>query len=293
MDALRRLLARRASPLPPGVERGLLAVAAAFVVGLTVLAWRSSDLSLGDLRWWAVIVSLLVAAPVSLALRALEFDAAARLLGQRPTADRSIRVAVMASAANLLPLPGSLLVNVRSLSEDGASYGGALGASAVPGLTWLGLVGVVGGTAIAVNDAPLVGGVVIVAGLVALAVTSRLFIAAAPSSGRIALAARVVSVEVGWLAVSAARLWLALTALRESPDLGQVLALSVAGALTVAIGFIPAGLGVREVLIAAIAPLVGLPFATGALAGVLDRIIWLVFLAAAAAVIASRSREKP
>ena len=292
IETVRRLLARRAAPLAPGVERGLLAVAVGFVVVLTVVAWRSSELVLGDLRWWAVIVALLVAAPVSLALRALEFDAAARLLGQRPAAARSVRVAVMASAANLLPLPGSLLVNVRSLSEDGATYGGALGASAVPGLSWLGLVGVAGGIGMVVNGASVIGVIVIVAGLAGLAVATRLFLVAAPTDRRGPLAGRIILVELGWLAISASRLWLALTALGESPELGQALALSVAGALTVAIGFFPAGLGVRELLIAAIAPMVGLPFATGVLAGVLDRIVWLVFLAAAASVIALRARDR-
>jgi hypothetical protein len=65
-------------------------------------------------------------------------------------------------------------------------------------------------------------------------------------------------------------------------------ALSVAGALTVAIGFFHGGLGVREALIAALAPLIGLPFDTGVLLGSLDRVVWLTFLALAAGVLALR-----
>lgn len=291
IEFLRRVLARRAQPLPARKERTLLVVALVFVVGLTVIAWRSSGLGLGDLRWWAVAVSLLVAAPVSLWLRALEFDVAARLLGQRPPMSRSLQVAVLASAANLLPLPGSLIVNVRSLSEDGAPYSSALGASAVPGLTWLGVVGTVGGAAMVVNDALLVGLAVLGGGVVALSTAARLFVTTAPRGARPALALRVVLVELGWLAISATRLTLALVALRESATLTQALALSVAGALTVAIGFFPAGLGIREILVAALAPLVGLPFATGVLVGVLDRAIWLTFLGAAAAVVAGRGNR--
>jgi hypothetical protein len=284
---IRGLLARRAQPLPRRLERALLAGAAVFVIVLTVAAWRSSDLELDDLRWWAVAAALLVTAPVSLALRALEFDASARLLGQSPSPARSLRVAVVASAANLLPLPGSLLVNVRSLSEDGSTYTGALGASAVPGLAWLGLVGLVGGSAMIVNDALVVGAVVVVAGAAALAVAGRLFVAAAaPGPGRAALAARIGLIELGWLATSAARLLLALAALRESATVTQALALSVAGAMTVAMGFFPAGLGVREILVAAIAPMVGLPFDTGVLVGVLDRVVWLTFLAVSAGALA-------
>jgi uncharacterized membrane protein YbhN (UPF0104 family) len=289
-EALRRLLARRAQPLPRPVERMLLLGAAGFVIGLTIFAWRSSDLEPGDLRWWAVLTSLLIAAPVSLALRALEFDAAARLLGQSPTLDRSFRVAVVASAANLLPLPGSLIVNVRSLSEDGSTYSRALAASAVPGLSWLGLVGLVGGTGIVVNDAAAVGAIVICGGGLALVVAARLFLATGPDDGaRVRLAVRIALVELGWLAISATRLLLALVALGESASISQAVALSVAGALTVAIGFFPAGLGVREILVAAIAPIVGIPFDTGVLVGVLDRAVWLTFLAIAAGVATWRS----
>ena len=47
----------------------------------------------------------------------------------------------------------------------------------------------------------------------------------------------------------------------------QALALSVAGAITVAIGFFPGGLGVREALIAALSPLIGLDLESGVLLG--------------------------
>ena len=55
----------------------------------------------------------------------------------------------------------------------------------------------------------------------------------------------------------------------------QALALSVAGAITVAIGFFPGGLGVREALIAALSPLIGLDLETGVLLGAVDRVVWL------------------
>ena len=41
MRELRRLIHRRAQPLPTRVERGLLVITAAFVVVLTIIAWRS------------------------------------------------------------------------------------------------------------------------------------------------------------------------------------------------------------------------------------------------------------
>lgn len=268
----------------------VLGIATVAIAGASVWAWQSSDLSFGALEWVPILVVLLVAAPLSLALKAAEFVLAGRIADQRPSAGRALDVAVVSSAANLLPLPGSLLVTVRSLSEDGSTYGTALSASAVPGLAWLAITGVIGGTAIAIEGPAVLGAVTIVAGVAIGVGASMLFANTAPSAGRGALAAGVIAVEAGWLAISALRLGLAVAALGVSIDPTQAVALSVAGALTVAIGFFPGGLGVREALIAGLSPLIGLPFDTGVLIGSLDRVIWLLFLAAAGSVMAISRR---
>ncbi len=286
--ALRRLLDQRASPLSTFWRTSLLTVSSVGIVVASVWAWDSSGLSGGDLEWGPIVLLLAVAAPLTLALKAAEYRVAAGVAGQRPDLRRSLDVAVVSSAANLLPLPGSLFVTVRSLSEDGTTYGGAIAASAVPGLTWLGITGVGGGIAIAVAGPPLLGAAVGLGGVVGLVVALSVFRSSAPPDGRLRLGAAVVMVETCWLGVSALRLGLAVSALGVSVDPAQAVALSVAGAITVAIGFFPGGLGIREALIAALSPLIGLPFNTGVLIGSLDRVVWLVFLALAAVVLALR-----
>ncbi len=290
--ALRRLLEQRAQPLPPVWRNVILVVAAFGVLVASVWAWRSSGLDAAALRWTPIVLLLLVAAPLSLLLKAAEFALAARVAGQRPPTSRLLEIAVVSSAANLLPLPGSLLVTVRSISEDGSSYGTALAASAVPGFTWLGVTGVGGGIAIVIAGPPLLGALIIALGIAALSATLILFRTTAPPTGRFALGASIVVVETGWLGLSALRLGLAVTALGVDIEAAQALALSVAGALTVAIGFLPGGLGLREALLAGLSPLIGLPFDTGVLLGSLDRVVWLLFLAIAGAFLAS-SRRAP
>lgn len=286
--AIRALLSARAEPLPARWRNALLATAAIGVAIVSVWAWRSSGLGVDDLEWAPVVGFLAVAAPLSLGLKAAEFDVAARIADQRPSVRRSLDVAVVSSAANLLPLPGSLIVTVQSLSASGSTYGGAIVAGAVPGLAWLGITGVAGGIGIAVAGPPVLGAAVTAAGVAVGAIAARLFAATAPERGRRALAARIVAVEVGWLVVSALRLALAVVALGETVDLPQALALSVAGALTVAIGFFPGGLGVREALLAGLSPLIGLELDIGVLIGTVDRVLWLVFLAVVAGAFSLR-----
>jgi uncharacterized membrane protein YbhN (UPF0104 family) len=64
-------------------------------------------------------------------------------------------------------------------------------------------------------------------------------------------------------------------------ELSQALALSVAGAATVVLAFVPGGLGVRKAFIAGLAPLIGLDVEGGILLGVIDRVACLGFLALA------------
>lgn len=283
--ALRRLAQRRARPLGSQMATAVAVAAAVGVAGATVWAWQSSRSTLAGISWWPLAVAFFVTAPASLALKSAEYRLSARLVSQQPTQSRSLAVAVVSSSANLLPLPGSLIVTARSLSEDGSSYGSALSAGAVPGLAWLAITGLVGGTAIVVEGPLLLAAGTILGGLAAGVAAAKLFWTAAPAPRAAGLAASIVVVEVCWLLISALRLGLAVTALGVSISPIQAVALSVAGALTVAIGFFPGGLGLREALLAGLSPLIGLEFDTGVLLGSLDRLVWLSFLAVATGVL--------
>ena len=289
--AFRRLLDQRAQRLNKRLQTAIGVVAAVGVSGATVWAWRASELTLAELSWWPLAVALLATAPASLALKSAEYQLAARIASQKPSTTRSLRVAVVSSAANLLPLPGSLIVTVRSLSEDGSTYGSAISAGAVPGLCWLSVTGIVGGSAIAIEGPPSLGVITVVAGLMAGVAALKLFRETAPDGGSIRLALAVLGVEAAWLVISALRLGLAVTALGVDISPTQAVALSVAGALTVAIGFFPSGLGLREALIAGLSPLIGLEFDIGVLIGSVDRLIWLTFLALASAALVLRGSD--
>ena len=294
ISALRSLLERRARPLPDRVRRPLLLVTTLALAAAVVWAWRSADLAAADLRWGPIVALALVAAPLSLILKAAEFVVAARIAGQRPPARLAAETAVVSSAANLLPLPGSLLVTVQTLAQGGATYGGAVAASAVPGVAWIGATGIVGGVAVVVEGAPLLGVAVIAVGVGALAAAGAMFAANAPTEGRVTLGAAVLGVEIAWLATSGLRFVLAAAAIGLDLTFTQALVLSVAGAASVAIGFVPGGLGVREAIIAALSPLIGLDIDEGLVLGVIDRIVWLGVLALTALVLtASRRRVAP
>ena len=288
---IQKILERRAKPLSPRVRLALLIVSGLGLLVAMVWAWDRSELAFDDLRWVPIAALFFVAAPLSVLLRSAEFLLAARISNQHPERSLIIETAVVSSAANLLPLPGSFLVTVRTLAGGGASYPGAVTAGALPGLTWLGLTGLVGGFAIATTGATLVGCTIIAAGLIVLAGTAVLFVRFVEADRRVRLAGATLAVEAGWLGVSALRFSLAIAALGLNLTLAQALSLSVAGALTVAIGFFPGGLGLREALIAALSPLIGLDVETGVLLGAIDHVVWLAFLALTGGVLIARRSQ--
>lgn len=291
LQRMRALLESRAQPLPDRYRRPLLVVATVALIAAMVWAWNRAGLTIDDLSWKPLVALALVAAPASLLLKAAEFVVAARITDQRPGPRLAMETALVSSAANLLPLPGSLLVTVKALADGGAGYGGAVAASAVPGIVWLGITGVVGGSALVMEGAVAVGLIVLIGGVVAFVGASAVFHSTGPSDGRPALVLAVLLVETGWLAVSGLRFTLAAAVIGVDLTLPQALALSVAGAITVAIGFFPGGLGFREALIAALSPLIGLDLETGVLLGAVDRVVWLGFLALAGVGLALSRRR--
>jgi hypothetical protein len=282
MAAIRRVLDQRAKPLS---RRTQLVVTIVVTIGLVVASvwgWRRAHLSVSEIDWVALLVAFCVAAPATLVLKAFEYDAAARLIGARARPRRALEVAIVSSAANLLPIPGSLLVTAHSLSEQGATYGEAAFASVIPSLTWLAIAGVIGGISVVIAGNAIVGAVLAVGGGGCLAVAAVMFLRSAPTAGRAELAFRILVIETLWVALGGFRMWLALRAIGVAATPAQVLALAVAGAMAIAIGFLPAGLGAREALIAVLSPIVNLPLSTGVVVGVIDRVVWISFLALAA-----------
>ena len=288
----RRLLERRAKPLDRRTQLIVTVVLVVALVVASVWGWRSAGVSFSRLDWWALGIAFAVGSPATLVLKMLEYDAAARLIGSRAAPRRALEVAVVSSAANLLPLPGSMLVTTRSLSEQGATYGSAAIASAIPGLAWLALAAIIGGVSIVIAGSAFIGVAIGIGGIVGLLAAGALFRRTAPRDGRVQLALRIVAIEGSWILLSGFRLWLILKAIGVTATPAQVLALALAGAMSVAIGFFPAGLGAREALIALLSPIIKLPLSEGIVLGVIDRVVWISFLAMAAIALAlTRSRS--
>jgi hypothetical protein len=267
----------------------LLAGAAIFVGGAIVAA-RTLELPPEGVRLGPVLVVAVVLVPLTIAINAAELLALARLLDQRLPVTVALRVVVLGTAANLLPLPGAAALRIQALAGGGATYAVATAVNLAAAVAWLGSAAAVAGGAFATLDRPALGGAVAGAGTVAVAaaviVARRLATTSAPGRALSAL----VAVELATVVGHALRLVLLLAALGADVSLAAGTVIGTAGPLSAAAGVFPAGLGVAETLAAGVGALVAVPAAAAFAATALNRLVGYGVLGVVVAVPAVRRR---
>ncbi|HEX2028783.1 MAG TPA: hypothetical protein VHF25_12385 [Nitriliruptorales bacterium] len=280
-ERLERLLSRwtaaRRRLRSPKTDRALLLVAFAVFVVVSVVAYlhlRSAGLRF---RWDAVLILLVVGTPAMVAVTTAEFMVLARCVGERFSVRESVRVSLLSSAANLLPVPGAVLVRTRALRQRDTSYTDIGRAVGGVGLALVGVAGLFSGIVIFVANAVLGLAGIVVGGAAVLAATTVLRWQAG-RSGQTAPVAGVLVAETALVAVIAFRLWAALAALGYAVRPAQVGVLTAASVAAAAAAVFPAGLGLREVLAGAFSPLISLPVAAGVFTGSVDRLTFFAGL---------------
>jgi hypothetical protein len=290
---LRRLYAATRRPPSPRVQRTLLlAAAVVFVVG-GWYALRSLDVALEDVRWPLLLIAALAGVPLTLLANTLEYLLSAWMLQHRPAFIPAVQLTTISTAANLLPIPGAFLVKVQGLRAMGSGYGKAFASTAVVALVWIGVSVVLAGILLAVSGRWAAAVVLLAAGVPSLIGARAWLIRAVPAPAeRRRLAGLIVAVELFAVVTNAGRLVLILIALDVDASLGQALVLAVSSSLAAAAGILPGGFGLRELIAALLAPLVGLPAAAGFAATAINRVIGIVVLAPVTAALAFRSQPR-
>jgi uncharacterized membrane protein YbhN (UPF0104 family) len=267
----------------------LAAGLAVFIVSVVFSArdLRSTDASFNPLMLGIVTV---VGVPLAFAANVLEYRIMGRMLGHRFPAFEAMRVSAAATVANLLPIPGSALLRLRAARQAGSGYGAVVRVTAIIGLAFAATTGVVGGVAMLATGASVLGLALLAGGIVLTILvlpTSRSANAAGP-----ALLVKLFGAELLSVGAAALRMSLCLLAFDADVNVSRAVGLVVADVGAAAIGFLPGGLGVRELLSAAIAPTVGLAASVGVLATAADRLCGLLGLAIIVAALTLHDRGR-
>ena len=241
-------------------------------------AWVSAtrlDVDAASFRAELIVVAIVFGVPLTVLANTLEYRHSALAVGTYVPFMHAGRVAILATAANLLPLPGGALVRIAALKRSGVGTVQATGVTAAIGVVWVAVALVVAGTALSTTlrgiGALLVGGGLTTI-LMALVWARRL-----PDLPRpVRWMARLLAIELTSVMASALRLSLALAALGMGFRVRDGGVLAISGVISNSVGIIPAGLGLKEAITAGLAALLALPAGVGFVVSVLDRAIGLV-----------------
>lgn len=279
MDVVARLTGR-GGRRSASVERVLLVLAVIVFVGAAVVAWQQlPELEeSADLRWIALVALFGAAA---LAINAREFAWSARVLGSPVDGREALRVSTLSSAANVLPIPGSVAIRTRALLQGGQTLGTAAVVTTAVGIAWVAfaaLAAAVLGAVLAewglamITAASGVAGVVVAVLLLrrsAPAVTGRDF-------------TELAVIEAASVLASGVRLYAVALTFGFGVSFGQAVTVNLGGILSNVAGLLPGGLGLREVASGAFGLLVGVPVSIGVLMAAADRIGFYLVLAVVA-----------
>lgn len=253
----------------------VMGVVAAGLLFAAAWSWHSQRLSIRDVNWALLALSALLV-PVSVSLTAAEYRLIGRSVGASIGWPDAVRITVIGNVANLLPVPGAAAIRVNDLAVRTAKVGRAAAATVAIGILWLGWSLALSGFALIAAGTYFAGSAMTAGGVAAAA--GSWVIAPRDTATRLGRAEWLTVgslIEIGSLAMGAARIWLILAALGLDPSAVQAVGLVAAGAIAATVGVIPGGLGVQELIGGLLAPLVGLDTAAAIVAIAVSRVAGL------------------
>jgi len=268
----------------------LIGAFGAFVV-FTVLAVRSLPHIDKPVRWELILVVALVCVPVIVVLNALEFRLMAHFAHHHPPMLEILQITVLGSAANLLPMPGAVMVRLANLRKAGVRVRHGLNLTAIIGLAWLGTACVLGGD-VQLWSHTVFALVTLAIGSTLLATAALMLTRALDEGARVGGAIELLAIECAFILMQALRLFLIAAALRFDVSFAQTTTLAIATVAAAAIGFLPSGLGAREGIAAILAPIVGFPAAVGLVITAVDRLVSLAMLSVLAGIVTYATRRQ-
>jgi len=265
----------------------LVGAALGFVIGI-VLSIRAQPQVIYNLQWLPVLWLVALTIPATIALNAWEFVLSARLIGHHIEFRSALETTIIGGVANMLPLPGGIMVRVAALKAAGASLKHGMSTTLFVAWIWFGVAFAYAGAWMMTLGATNAGAVFLVSGIVILLIS---FTATMRLLKKWRVTMHLTVIKLGLVLIDAARVYLSLWALSSSSSFGQASVLTASSVVGSAISIVPAGIGIREGVAALMGPLVGLAASSAFLATSLNRLFGLATTAPVAAFLAFQKSD--
>lgn len=266
----------------------LIIAVLALIAGI-YFSLRSQPDLLREARLGPVVVLALFAVPATIYFNALEFVLSARLIGHKIGLKSAAETSVIGGVANMLPLPGGVLVRVAALKAEGASVAKSTSVMAFVAFIWAAVSFGYAGAWLVISGATAFGLSFIALGCIGVIGCFALSMHLLDDH---IITAQLFACKAGLVLVDAFRLYLCLLAINVAAEFGQASVLTVSGFVGSSFSIVPAGLGIREGVSALLGPLVGLTAAAAFLASAANRIIGLMVSAPLALLLAWKAGDQ-
>jgi uncharacterized membrane protein YbhN (UPF0104 family) len=284
-----KFVAIRSIRLSPNIEIKILTTAMLLLVAGIYLSLRDKPDLFNEFDWYGVAVVVLVGVPLTVMINGLEFMCCARMVGRKFSIFRSLEITVVGSAANMLPIPGASIVRILALKSTGLSLIKSTGINMLLALIWIGISFIYAGiTLLHFADGLIAWGVM---GTGGLALLSSFWVVSYNHIHSMTYL-YVVVLKFVLVLVDAARIYFCFQALGLDVLFLQASVFVVSGVMGSAVSVVPAGLGVRELVSAVLAPLIGVAASAGFLSATLNRIAGLATLLPIAGLLILFKKEK-
>ena len=238
-----------------------------FSVGL-YYSITNFQISIKSINILPLILLVFVLIPLTQLFNAYEILLTGKLVGKTFKIKEAFKVSVFATAANLLPLPGSVIVKSGVLKLKGTTTKESLKAPFVVGLIWL-FVSFAYSAIFAFGKnialAILFGSASVIVLFVVLLLVSNTFI-------KYTIITKLVILKLMATIVETMRLFLAFSAISVVALFSDTAILSAASVIGSAIMIFPGGLGIREAATAGLGHMIGISTYAAFLAAAINRI---------------------
>jgi len=197
-----------------------------------------------------------------------------------------LKLSILSSAANYLPLPGGPALRIVAMAESGATLKGASLVNVAAALIWFGVTFLHAGFWAFTNGSMLFIAL-IVTGLMAFG--AGVFLVRLVSKNIFYIMALTI-ISLLTAICYAVGFWFALRSIGFDGEFTLAVIISVAGVIGAAASFAPAGLGVRELAAAYVASLVATAPALGFLASAILQVATVAPLVLVAIIFSLNSR---
>jgi uncharacterized membrane protein YbhN (UPF0104 family) len=274
----------------PGWARQATFVAAAIAFTAAIVTILRSHPELLESTDPVTLLAVVALVPLMVSLNAAEYRLSGRYIGLEIRWRKALEITVLGSAANMLPIPGAVLVRSAALAQHGSSLARGSGVTFAFAGSWIATACLYSGAFLWAVGQPHYGFPIVVVGGVALVAFCALTVFKYEQTLAMAGAALIIKLAV--VACEAGQLFLCCQALGLEVTFADASAMQLSALAGSAFAIVPAGLGVREGVGALLAELIGLGRARGFLAVALNRVCNMAVLIPVALILSARDRRE-